>query len=197
MMFTKGYEFTTGFTNFIIFIISFSFFLILLTKKNNTLWKYFYLFISLDGLLGMIIHMLNISSSLIDILWYILAFTFTITASILLFIFLNIKNNKYNCKHITILTSILYFILFIERLLKIEFLYTFITYIIFIFGICIYIIISKKRTKLYIYAIIFQIIGGILMLLKVKFLLLDYNGIYHIFMILTIIFFYLGLKYEN
>lgn len=182
-MFKVGYELWTGITNMIIVIVSiFSY----INTKDKNFKRFFYLMI-IDGLLGFSIHTFNIGSSATNILWYVLAFFFTFTINQLLLII--IDNKKFQFKHSIILSIILYIVIFIERLLKIEFLYTFIFYALIILLISLIKTIKDKNYYILL-GIIFQFIGGVLLLMRVKFLFLDYNGIYHLFMVLTLISFY-------
>jgi hypothetical protein len=51
-----------------------------------------------------------------------------------------------------------------------------------------------KNKKLFILGYIVQLIGGILLLIKIKLHYLNYNGICHIFTALTLLIFYIAIK---
>lgn len=197
---TSGYELGTAITNILIFIVS----IIIYFKKdyNDRLWKRFFFCLIFDSLLGVIIHGIVMSELTKLILWIILSLIFSVTINILLTIFLKDYKQSINNKNSIYLTIFLYTIIVIEYILKIDFLNTFIIYACICMLIILLISIIKykdTRNKKYIYyilGIVSQIIGGIFLIVKIyhiDFLLLDKNGLYHLFMILTIIFFYKGI----
>ena len=198
---TNGCELTTAITNIFIAISSLICFLKLKSKKktnlNVKLWLIFFFFILIDGILGVIIHGIVMKQTTIDFLWYILSFFFSLTINTLLAITLYEYNNKGTFKSKVIfilLTSILlYLVFFIESLCNIDFLLTFIIYIKQLK--------KDKHIKYYIYGLLLQVIGGIFLLndkFKIHFIIsLDKNGIYHLFMVGTIIMYYIGIINNN
>lgn len=103
------------------------------------------------------------------------------------------------------MSIVMYLIFVIETICGIDFLLTFILialfYILYIlwFYIHRYAKTCTKKDIFYLISIFSQIIGGLFLLFKVKVNIIfsfDKNGIYHMFMILTIIFMYLGNKYS-
>ena len=187
-MLTSGYEFTTAITNGLIFIVSL---FCMFNIKNNKLWKLFFILMCIDSFLGVIVHGFVMRIELNIILWVILTIFLTFTVNTLLSVFLNLSY-----KHIVIMSIILLLLLIIEIFSGINYLLTFDFSSLLILLICIYIIIKKwkKENMYFILGIIFQIIGGILMILKIDGKVLDHNGIYHLFMVLTLIYFYNGIK---
>ena len=188
MHLTTGYELTTALTNIIIFATSF--FSYIKTKKTKY-WKLFFLFMSIDSFLGVIVHGIKMSTSLNNILWIILLINFAITINILLAIFL-----KYKTRHIIILSMLLIIMLMVHLSLNINFILSFTMYVLLVLILCIYYLFKSniKNKKYFIIGFIIQIIGGIIMLSKIHLMMLDHNGVYHLFMTLTIIFFYLGVN---
>lgn len=198
-IFTSGYELGTAITNILIFLTS----IYAYYKCNckNKLWKLFFLSMICASLFGTIIHGIVMSENIKLVLWILLSLIFSITINILLTIFLKIYNHKIKNRIGIILTIILYTVIIIEYIVKIDFLDTFIIYacisLLLILMICIkeYINCKDKKYLLFIFGIVSQIIGGIFLIIKTfKFdaLMLDKNGLYHIFMVLTVIFFYKG-----
>ena len=188
-MLTSGYELSTSITNIFIFIVSIICFI--KVKKNN-LWKFFFLLMSIDSFLGVIVHGFVMSKMLNDILWVILALFFTISVNTLFCIFINL-----NIKHIFILSILLSILLCIQMLYGFNFLLTFTFYVLLILIISTYYILKKENKLYYLLGFVIQVIGGIFLLSRCKFPLINYNGVYHIFMAITLIFLYLGYKNEN
>lgn len=100
----------------------------------------------------------------------------------------------------------MYLIFVIEIICDIGFLLIFIIiamiYIIYIlwFYIHRYVKTCTKKDKFYTIVLVLQIIGGLFLLFKLKFNFIvsfDKNDIYHMFMVLTIIFMYFGNKYTS
>ena len=87
MHLTHGYDLTTAITNLFIFVTSVYGFI----KIKNKKWKLFYLFMSIDSLLGALVHGIYLSMETSLILWLILAIFFTITINTLFSIFLKFK----------------------------------------------------------------------------------------------------------
>ncbi len=190
-MLTSGYELTTAITNLIIFITS----VFCYTRiKNNKLWKMFYLLMCLDSFMGVIVHGLNINNTVLNVLWIILSILFTITINTLLCIFL-----KFKYKYIYILSVILSIILITFLLLNLDYILAFVLYVLVSFIVIGYFLIKNysEKDKLILIGFIVQLIGGILMLCKMKFWILDYNGICHLFTAATLILFYLGIKRDT
>ena len=196
--FTNGYELSTAITNLFISLFAFvSFFSI--KKYKNKLWNSFFVTLVIDGLLGFIIHGIQMSQGTINFYWAILLIGFCFTINILLAIFINemFSKNKVKLLSIILLSILLYILLLVELLIEIDFLITFIIYacicLLIILFESINLLIKKKPYSIYyIFAIIFQVIGGLFLIYKKGLFIFDKNGIYHIYMILTILFFYLG-----
>ncbi len=201
---TSGSELITGLTNLIIMfttlVILFSFRKLKIDKKK--MWYIFYISVIVDSMLGFIIHSFMWSSETIKIMWIILSFAFCITLNSLLFTVIKCSS----ASKMLITSIVMYLIFIIETVSGIDFLLTFIVialfYILYIlwFYTHKYIKTRTKKDKFYIIAIVLQIIGGLFLLFKIKvnfIVFFDKNGIYHMFMIFTIIFMYLGNKYSS
>ena len=201
---TSGSELITGLTNLIIMfttlVILFSFRKLKIDKKK--MWYIFYISVIVDSMLGFIIHSFMWSSETIKIMWIILSFVFCITLNSLLFTVIKCSS----VSKMLITSIVMYLIFIIETVSGIDFLLTFIVialfYILYIlwFYTHKYIKTRTKKDKFYIIAIVLQIIGGLFLLFKIKVNFVgffDKNGIYHMFMIFTIIFMYLGNKYSS
>lgn len=200
---TSGCELITGLTNLIIMfttlVILFRFRKLKIDKKK--IWYIFYISVIVDSLLGFIIHSFLWNSEIVNMLWIILSFIFCITLNSLLFTI--IKSSSVS--KLLIMSIVMYLIFVIETICGIDFLLTFILialfYILYIlwFYIHRYAKTCTKKDIFYLIGIFSQIIGGLFLLFKVKVNIIfsfDKNGIYHMFMILTIIFMYLGNKYS-
>ncbi len=201
---TSGSELITGLTNLIIMfttlVILFRFRKLKIDKKK--MWYIFYISVIVDSMLGFIIHSFMWSSETIKIMWIILSFVFCITLNSLLFTVIKCSS----VSKMLITSIVMYLIFIIETVSGIDFLLTFIVialfYILYIlwFYTHKYIKTRTKKDKFYIIAIVLQIIGGLFLLFKIKVnfvVFFDKNGIYHMFMIFTIIFMYLGNKYSS
>lgn len=201
---TSGSELITGLTNLIIMfttlVILFRFRKLKIDKKK--MWYIFYISVIVDSMLGFIIHSFMWSSETIKIMWIILSFVFCITLNSLLFTVIKCSS----VSKMLITSIVMYLIFIIETVSGIDFLLTFIVialfYILYIlwFYTHKYIKTRTKKDKFYIIAIVLQIIGGLFLLFKIKvnfIVFFDKNGIYHMFMIFTIIFMYLGNKYSS
>lgn len=201
---TSGSELITGLTNLIIMfttlVILFSFRKLKIDKKK--MWYIFYISVIVDSMLGFIIHSFMWSSETVKIMWIILSFAFCITLNSLLFTVIKCSS----VSKMLIISIVMYLIFIIETVSGIDFLLTFIVialfYILYIlwFYTHKYIKTRTKKDKFYIIAIVLQIIGGLFLLFKIKvnfIVFFDKNGIYHMFMIFTIIFMYLGNKYSS
>lgn len=201
---TSGSELITGLTNLIIMfttlVILFRFRKLKIDKKK--IWYIFYISVIVDSMLGFIIHSFMWSSETVKIMWIILSFVFCITLNSLLFTVIKCSS----VSKMLITSIVMYLIFIIETVSGIDFLLTFIVialfYILYIlwFYTHKYIKTSTKKDKFYIIAIVLQIIGGLFLLFKIKVnfvVFFDKNGIYHMFMIFTIIFMYLGNKYSS
>lgn len=201
---TSGSELITGLTNLIIMfttlVILFRFRKLKIDKKK--IWYIFYISVIVDSMLGFIIHSFMWSSETIKIMWIILSFVFCITLNSLLFTVIKCSS----VSKMLITSIVMYLIFIIETVSGVDFLLTFIVialfYILYIlwFYTHKYIKTRTKKDKFYIIAIVLQIIGGLFLLFKIKvnfIVFFDKNGIYHMFMIFTIIFMYLGNKYSS
>ena len=184
---TNGYELTKSLTNIVILIISLGSYFNTYNKK----WKLFFLLLIIDSLLGAIVHGIVISNIVKTVIWTMLSISFVCSVHMLLNIFVNIKL-KY-CMYLSIVMSIILLILYY---LKYNFLLVFTWYVLLIMIISFYYIIKNnyKNKIYYILAYIAQLIGGILLLCKVNYSYLNYDGIYHLFMALTVLFFYIGVN---
>lgn len=200
---TSGSELITGLTNLIIMFTTLVVFLRFrkFNVRNNKIWSIFYLSVIVDSFIGFIIHSFMWNSEVVNILWIILSFVFCITLNSLLF---TVTHEKYVNK-MFIVSVCLYLIFIIETICGIDFLLTFIIiclfYILYIlwFYIHRYLKTCTKKDIFYIIALVLQVIGGIFLLMDthVNFLVqFDKNGIYHVFMIFTIITLYFGNKYD-
>ncbi len=184
-MFRSGYELTTGLTNLLILFSSLYCFIKLRKLNYNKYWLLFYIFLILGGFLGFVIHSFNISNLIVNILWIILLFVFICIIDSLLF-----TEYKFN-KYIVICSILLYLFMIVEIILNKDFIITFVIYVCFNLLL---IIISFIKNKKYYYFIplFFQVIGGLILINRnIKIFYLDHNGIYHLFMVFTIIGFYL------
>ena len=87
----------------------------------------------------------------------------------------------------------------IQLFLNSNYLLTFVIYVLIAFLIIIYFVIKSnyKNQKYFLIGFIVQIIGGILMLFKTKIWILNHNGICHLFTVLTLIIFYLGIQKKD
>ena len=184
---TNGYELTTSLTNLVIFIVS----IYILFNIKNKEWRIFYLLMSIDSLLGTIVHGIIMNSFIKNIIWVFLSISFVFTINMILNIFMKMK-----LKHVIYLSIILSIILLILFYLKTNFLFIFTMYVLLVMIISFYNIIKNKK-KWFVIGYIVQVIGGILLLCKIKFNYLNYNGIYHLFMALTLICFYKELKQDK
>ena len=189
-IFTSGYELTTSITNIFIFVVS----LFGYIKIHNKPWKTFYLLMTIDSFLGVIVHGLVMSKTVNDLLWVLLSILFTITVNMLLHIFINIK-----MKHVIMLSILLSVIMLTQLFLGMDFLLTFVIYIMLVFAISVYFIIKKnyKNKKLLLLGFGVQLIGGILLLCKTTISILNYNCICHLFTVATLIIFYIAIQKKD
>lgn len=196
---TSGFELTTAITNIFIALLALFVFIKLKNKKFiDEKWKLFFLLLFFAGTLGVIIHGILMKDIIKKILWIILSFVFGIIINLLLIIFLNKKHNKYGLKEVFLLTFCIYIILLVEILFNINFVPTYTIYAGFCGGLITYLIIkdSIKNNKYFLVGLAFQYLGAVIILLKkvLPFYILNHNGIYHLCMCFTIIFFYINLK---
>ena len=207
-IFTNGTQLSTAITN--LFIALIAIYSYLNVRKSNNTWKYFFLTMTLCALFGFIIHGFLISENIIRIFWIILSFFFCIAISLLVTSIINeLNNNKKVIIYIFAISICLFICMFVFILNNLNFLLLYIFYVliclIIMTIIVLYLIFVKKQKHAiyYLLAIFMQIIGGLFLLNKssyFKFIFeFDKNGIYHIFMIITIFLFYLGVrnKIEN
>ena len=154
MHLTSGYELTTSITNIFIFIMSIYGFLKI---KKDKKWKLFFLFMSIDSFLGVIVHGFVMSIQLNVVLWIMLSAMFTITINTLLAIFL-----KFKIRYIIIL-SVLFIILIITQIyFGFNFILTFALYVLLAMTLSVYFIIKDniKNKKYFLLCFLFQLIGG-------------------------------------
>lgn len=191
MTFTSGYELSTALTNLMIFIVSFYG---IFKIKNDKLWKMFFILMSIDSLLGFIVHGFVMTLTTNIILWIILSIFFTITVNTLLVIFLKTK-----IKYIFILSIILAIVLLLEMYFGIDFIFTFTMYVLLTLIISVYKLYKSKikDKKLYYLAFISELTGGVLMLSKIKFLGLNHNGYCHIFLAISMLLFLIRVTKKN
>jgi hypothetical protein len=194
---TSGYELSTAITNLFIFITSI---FIFIKIKNNKRWNLFYLFLILDSFMGIIVHGISMNNTINNILWIILYILFSITFNLLLYIFCNMK-----LKNVIKLSILIFIIMFIIFSISIKFNIknldniVILLYALLLVLISLYNIIKSNYIYKYYYiiGIIIQIIGIIPIFIKLNIGYFNYNGICHLFTIITIILLYLGIKKEN
>ena len=191
MRFTTGYELSTALTNLLIFIVSF--YGIFQIKKDK-LWKMFFILMSIDSFLGFIVHGFVMTITTNVILWIILSILFTITVNTFLVIFLKAK-----MRYIFIFSIILTVALLLEMYFGLDFIFTFIMYVLFSMIISVYKLFKSriKDKKLYYAAFIVELIAGLFALSKIKFLGLNYNGYCHIFLAVSLFLFLLAVTKKN
>ena len=185
---TSGYELMTAITNLVIFVTSI---IILINIKNNKIWSLFFKFIMIDSFLGIIVHGINMSNTLYEILWGVLCILFVITFNTLLYIFGNIK-----LKNIAIISILISTILILEILFDLNYVITFIIYAIIVVLTSIYLLIKNKyqNKEYFIVGIVVQLIGVIPAFLKFGIGNFNHNCITHTFTLITIVIFYIGIK---
>ena len=205
-IFTNGTQLSTAITN--LFIALIAIYSYLNVRKSNNTWKYFFLTMTLCALFGFIIHGFLISENIIKILWIILSFFFCIAISLLVNSIINeLNNNKRVIIYIFGMSLCLFICMLIFSLNNLNFILLFMLYVLIcliIMTIIVLYLILVKKDKYAIYyllAIFMQIIGGVFLLNKSSYLKFifefDKNGIYHIFMIITIFLFYLGVRNKS
>ena len=188
MSFTSGYELGTALTNVLIFIVSFYGFIKI---KKDKLWKFFFALMSIDSFIGAIVHGISMTINLNVLLWLILIVFFVITVNTFLAIFLKLK-----VRDIIILSLILLIIMLTLFYYGMNFLLIFDFYVLLTMIINTYSIFKYniKNKDYFLLGIVIQLIGGIILLTDFKEGYLDHNGVYHIFMAITMIMFYIGVK---
>lgn len=184
---TSGYELTTSITN--VFILIFSIFGYIEIKDKR--WNFFFLCMILDSFIGTIVHGFVMSDSVNNVLWVLLAICFTMTVNTLLGIYTNLR-----IRHIIYLSIIVTFLIFIEMIFGIDFILSFTMYVLLVLLICLYKIIKSGIIEniWFLMGFLFEIIGGIFMLSKIKMSIINHNGIYHIFTVITLLCFYIGVN---
>lgn len=195
---THGYEFATAITNVFIVLSGLYAFLRLYKTKTDKKLKLFFFLIFIAGIFGTIIHGIVMTKLCKKILWMILSGIFGIVINLLLVIFLNFKYPKLGIKQALLLSIFVYVVMFIELLFNMDIIPTFTGYALLVILIMTYILFKKgiKNHIYYFLGILMQYIGGMFIIFRrfVHLPLLDHNGIYHLFMVFTIIFFYLESK---
>ena len=184
-MITTGYELTTAITNVILFIVS----IVCLLKTTDKGWKLFYKFMIVDTFFGVIVHGIVMSTTVNSILWGIMCILFVITVNILLNRFMNTKP-----KYLIIVSLAVIVLLIIQVIIEMDYVLTFVIYVILAFILCLYFIFKNKikNKNWFVWGIIIQYIGGIFLLAKIRFNYLDQNGICHLFTAITLIMFCIG-----
>ena len=190
-IFTSGYELSTSITNIFIFVIGLYG---SIKIKHDKLWKLFFILMSIDSFLGVVVHGLVMSDNVNNILWGIMSIIFAVTVNTLLGIFL-----KYNYKHIIVLSVLLCILLLSQLVFDMNYIFTFTMYVLLIVLITfIYIFVNNYNSKKwFVMGYIILVIGGILMLSKAKINVLNHNGICHLFIAVTLILFYIGVNNNN
>lgn len=187
-MFTTGYELTTGLTNLLILLVS----LIGVFKiKNNKPWRLFYIFMSIDSTLSFIVHSFKISIQLNIVLWILLLIFFIMTLNSFLVVFFKLKPI-----YIILLTILLIGILILEVILDFNYIFTFDIFVFLTILLCLIKLIKNNyKNKTYYYlAFILSFISAVVAILNFELLVLNYNGISHIFIALTLLLFLIGIK---
>lgn len=188
MSFTSGYELGTALTNVLIFIVSFYGFIKI---KKDKLWKFFFALMSIDSFIGAIVHGISMSINLNVLLWLILIVFFVITVNTFLAIFLKLKVRNIIILSLILLTIMLTLFYYGMNFLLIFDFYVLLAMIINTYSIFKY---NIKNKDYFLLGIVIQLIGGIILLTDFKEGYLDHNGVYHIFMAITMIMFYIGVK---
>lgn len=189
MHLTSGYELTTAITNIILFIVSLTCFF--MTKKNNKLFRLFFILISIDSFLGTIAHGIVMSESINNLLWIILIFFFTLSINVFLNIFIKLK-----LKLILLLSELLTILLCTQMLYGLNFLLTFTIYVIIVLIVSTYYVLKRPNKLYYILSFIVLLIGGVLLLCRCNISVLNYNGICHLFLAVSLILLLLASKKE-
>ena len=185
-MFTSGFELTTAITNILIFIVSFYAY----KNTNDRLWKLFFGLVSIDAFIGTIVHGIVMSELVNNILWIILSLFFTVTVNTILAIFI-----KKDIKFILLSSIVLSLILLLEMALGLDYIFTFVMCVLIVLLIGIVVIIKNKPINIYILlGIVIELLGGLPYFLRLKILGLNHNGIIHLFLVITELFFYIGVK---
>jgi len=188
MHLTSGFELTTSLTNILIFLVSVYGFI---TIKKDKLWKLFFFLMSIDSLMGVIVHGLVMTIELNTILWIIMAVLFTITINTFFIIFL-----KYKVKHIIILSILLTLFMMVLIYFDFDFILFFTLYVLLILIISFYHLIKEniKNKKYFIIGfLIILLIGGVVFT-DIKLFGLNHNGFIHIILAISLIFFIKGIK---
>lgn len=187
-MITSGYELTTAITNIFIFVVSLY---ALINIKIDKKWKFFFFLMTIDSFLGVVAHGIVMSKTVYDLLWMLLSIIFTITINTMFCIFM-----KYKFKYIIYLSLLLSIPLIIQVIVDADYILTFVVYTIMIFILSMYSVYKHgdDTKKWFLIGFIVQFIGGILMLSRVKLVSLNHNGICHLFMVIALILFYIGIR---
>jgi len=190
---TTGYELSTAITNLLLFITSIYIFF----NIKNKSYRWFYLFICMDSFLGIIVHGVRMNTTINTILWIILYILFSITFNLLLYIFCNVKLKK-----VMIISLIVFIVMLITFIIAIKVPVNKLDNIVMLlYALCIVLIslynIIKSNYKYkyyYIIGIIIQIIGIIPIFINLDLKYIDHNGLCHIFTLIAIVLFYLGVR---
>ncbi len=184
----SGYELITAITNLAIFIASI---IILIKLKYDKIWNIFYILISIDSFLGIIVHGINMNKNINDFLWGILSISLVLTINTLLIIFVGLKKKYYLITSFLIIT-----ILILEIIFNLNYVITFVIYAIIVVLLSTYFMLKNnyKNKNYFLIGIINQIIGIIPTFLKIGIGNFNHNCITHTFTLITIIIFYLGIK---
>lgn len=211
-IFTTDPEMTTALTDVLIAIVSlfgyYSSKKIIANRNEKLSWKLFYIFLVFAGLFGFTIHGIKLDAFVIDILWKTLSFIFCIVVTLLLFASVFKLNSKKIKKKYFIIFSFISLLIYIFMFIMASLGYDFLKLYIFYVGFCLLLIVMiyiylyfKRKEKNMIYfiiAILLQLIGGLILLgqstvIKVIWLF-DFNSIYHIFLVFTLLLFIYGNK---
>ena len=188
MHITSGFELTTSLTNILIFIASIYG---VITVKKDKLWRLFFIMMSIDSFLGVIVHGIQMSTTVNNIFWAVLSVLFVITINTLLTIFF-----KLDLKYVIILSIVVTLALLIQLIFNMNFILTFTLYVLLVLILTFYKLLKMdiQNKKIFIWAYIVVVIGGIFLLSRIKLHYLNYNGICHIFTAIAIFMFALALK---
>ena len=186
MELTSGFELTTAITNVLILVVAFILFLIV---KKSSMWKFFFLLVSIDAFFGIIVHSIVMTPRINEIFWVILSIMLSISINTLLGIFI-----KLDIKRVFILSELLSVLMMVQMLYSMNYLLSFVIYGIIVLFIITYYILKTDNKIFYLSAFVIQLIGVILILCKLKISVINHNGICHLFTVVTLILLYLGSK---
>ena len=111
-------------------------------------------------------------------------------------IYNNPKSFKLDLKYVIILSIVVTLALLIQLIFNMNFILTFTLYVLLVLILTFYKLLKMdiQNKKIFIWAYIVVVIGGIFLLSRIKLHYLNYNGICHIFTAIAIFMFALALK---